>query len=99
MPPMTESEREELSEQLAAFDGMPGFDPRQFIAAMSIPGLWIWGDRDGSMPARESKAILESIIAEYDKDFAIFYYPDAGHEWPSSWTSEAVDWIYAHLEE
>lgn len=99
LPPMTESEREELSEKLASFDGARGFDPRQSIEAMSIPGLWIWGDRDGSMPARECKAILESIIAEYDKDFAILYYPDAGHEWPSSWTSEAVDWIYAHLEE
>ena len=31
------------------------------------------------MAARESKTILESIIEEYDKDFSILYYPNAGH--------------------
>jgi dienelactone hydrolase len=99
MPPMTESEREELSEQLAAFDGMLGFDPRQSIEAMSIPGLWILGDRDGWIPARESRLFLESMIAGHDKDFTIQYYPDGGHEWQSAYVSEAVDWILAHLEQ
>jgi hypothetical protein len=60
--------------------------------------LWIWGDRDGSIPARECKAILESIIEEYDKDFTILYDPEAGHEVTEN-RSEVVDWIYAHLEE
>jgi dienelactone hydrolase len=96
--PISASMREELSEQLAAYDGPRGFDPRPYIEAMSIPGLWILGDKDGSIPARESKAILESIIEEYDKDFSIFYYPDAGHGVAVP-TSKVADWIYAHLEE
>ena len=47
---------------------------------MSIPGLWISGDRDGWVPARESRAILKSIIEEYDKDFSILCYPDVRHD-------------------
>ena len=65
---------------------------------MSIPGLWIWGDQDGWVPARESRAILKSIIEGYDKDFSILYYPDIGHDL-SAPMSEVVDWIYTHLEE
>jgi pimeloyl-ACP methyl ester carboxylesterase len=67
---------------------------------MSIPGLWIWGDRDARVPARESRVILESIITECDKDFTILYYPDAGHQigW-AQYESEMCDWIYAHIEE
>jgi pimeloyl-ACP methyl ester carboxylesterase len=96
---MTESERDELSAQLATFDGDPGFDPRPYIEAMEIPALWIWGDLDGWVPPRKSRLEMESMIAEQDKDFTILYDPDYGHEWPSSWTSEAVDWVLAQLEE
>jgi pimeloyl-ACP methyl ester carboxylesterase len=95
--PDDESLRAELSAKMANFDGVPGFDPREAIETMSIPGLWIWGDRDGSMPARESKAILESIIAEHDKDFTIFYDPDAGHRVAVP-MSETVEWILSQIE-
>jgi pimeloyl-ACP methyl ester carboxylesterase len=99
LPPMTESERDELSAQLATFDGDPGFDPRPHIEAMEIPALWIWGDLDGWVPPRKSRLEMERMIAEHDKDFAIIYDPNYGHDWPSSWNIEAVDWILAHLEE
>ena len=99
LPPMTEIERDELSAQLATFDGDPGFDPRPSIEAMKIPALWIWGDLDGWIPPRKSRLEMESMIAEYDKDFTIMYDPDFGHEWPNSWTSELVDWILAQLDE
>jgi hypothetical protein len=99
LPPMTERERDELSAQLATFDGDPGFDPRPYIEAMEIPALWIWGDLDGWIPPRKSRIEMESIIAEHNKDFTILYDPNYGHEFPSSWISAAVDWILAHLEE
>jgi dienelactone hydrolase len=95
---ISESKREQLTEQMAAYDGGRGFDPRQSIAAMTIPGLWIWGDRDGGVPARESKAVLEGIIEAYDKDFCILYYPNAGHD-VNIPTSEVIDWILPHFEE
>jgi pimeloyl-ACP methyl ester carboxylesterase len=98
LPSMTESEREELSAQLATFDGDPGFDPRPYIEAMEIPALWIWGDLDGWIPPRKSRLEMEIMIAEHDKDFTILYDPDYGHDWPSTWTDEAVDWILAQLE-
>jgi hypothetical protein len=99
LPPMTESERDELSAQLATFAGDPGFDPRPYIEAMEIPALWIWGDLDGWIPPRKSRLEMESMIAEYGKEFTILYDPDFGHEWPSSWTSEAVGWILDQLRE
>jgi pimeloyl-ACP methyl ester carboxylesterase len=99
LPPMSESERNELSTQLASFDGIPGFDPRPSIAAMEIPALWIWGDLDGWIPPRKSKLEMESIIVELDKDFTILYDPDSGHEFPSSWYSDVVDWILAQLDD
>jgi hypothetical protein len=95
---ITLSKREELTDQMAAYNGPRGFDPRPYIEAMFIPGLWILGDRDGSIPARESKAILDSIIEEYDKEFTIFYYPERGHGLVAP-PCEVADWILAHLEE
>jgi hypothetical protein len=41
---------------------------------------------------------LESVVAEHDQDFTILYDSDFGHEWPKSWTTEAVDWILAYLD-
>jgi hypothetical protein len=98
LPPMTEVERDELSARLATFDGDTGFDPRPHIRAMGIPALWMWGDLDGWIPPRKSKLELESVVAEHDQDFTILYDSDVGHEWPNSWTTEAVDWILAYLD-
>lgn len=98
LPPMTEVERDELSARQATFDGDAGFDPRPHIRAMGIPVLWMWGDLDGWIPPRKSKLELESVVAEHDQDFTILYDSDFGHEWPKSWTTEAVDWILAYLD-
>jgi pimeloyl-ACP methyl ester carboxylesterase len=65
---------------------------------MPMPGLWIWGDRDGSVPVRESKAILESITKAYDKEFTIFYHPTMGHDVVVP-LGDVASWIYAQLEE
>jgi pimeloyl-ACP methyl ester carboxylesterase len=98
MEPLPESERDDMSERLAAFDGTPGFDPRGSIEQMSIPGLWILGDRDGWIPARETRLFLESMVSEHDKDFTIVYDPEGGHQGRPSYLDEAVDWILAHLD-
>jgi len=98
MEALPESERDDMSERLAIFDGIPGFDPRESIEQMSIPGLWILGDRDGWIPARESRIFLESTISQHDKDFTIVYDPDGGHQGQPWYLDEAVDWILAHLD-
>jgi dienelactone hydrolase len=97
---MTDSELEELSKKLAEFDGERGFDPHESIEAMQIPAVWVWGARDQSIPVRESKAILDSIIVEHDKHFTILLYPDADHGIPEYlYFDQVLDWIRAHLEE
>lgn len=88
----------EVSEQFAAYDGPLSFDPRPYLEAMSIPGLWILGGQDASIPALESKAILEEIVEEQGKDFTILFYPQGGHGVAFS-TTEVAEWIYAHLGE
>ena len=39
--PMDKTRRQQLSEQLASFDGEHGFDPRESIEIMSVPSIWL----------------------------------------------------------
>jgi hypothetical protein len=66
------------SEQLSNVHST-GYDPRESIEALEIPGLWILGARDASIPVRETAAVLNEIKDEFDKDFTIFIYPSANH--------------------
>ena len=91
--PMGESKREELSRQISGFDGKHGFDPRESIEMMSVPGIWLWGDLDPNVPTRECKAILEEIIAEYGKPYTIYYEDTSGHNWPDSKENKIIDWL------
>jgi dienelactone hydrolase len=68
-----------FSEQLANYTGGGGYDPRNALEALEVPGLWILGGRDASIPVRETAAILEEIKIEFDKDFTIEIYPNANH--------------------
>ena len=54
---------DELSVQLAAFQGPRGYDPRPHLEALSTPGLWLLGARDRSIPTRETVAILQELAA------------------------------------
>jgi dienelactone hydrolase len=67
----------EMSRQLAAH-GPSGFDPKPFLAKMSIPGLWLFGSADGSIPPTESEAVLDELKAQ-GKDFSYKVFPGAGH--------------------
>jgi len=42
---------------------------------------------------------MENVIAEQNKDFTILYDPNYGHEFPSSWYSDVVDWVFVQLED
>jgi dipeptidyl aminopeptidase/acylaminoacyl peptidase len=99
LPAMTDDELQQLSDQLAAFDGDRGFDPRPSIEAMTTPGLWLWGEIDGSIPTAESRAILEEIVNEHDKDLVFLTYPDQGHHiGPDAYLEDAVEWIESQFE-
>ena len=54
--------QEELS-RLLREHGPSGFDPRPWLERMTMPGLWILGSADESIPIPETVAILDELIA------------------------------------
>jgi uncharacterized protein len=69
--------RAELSRRLAEH-GPSGFDPKPYLAAMTIPGLWLFGSVDGSIPTIESEAVLDALKSE-GHDFDHVEFAGAGH--------------------
>lgn len=70
----------QLSAMLAEFQPPAGdFDPRPFIDEMTVPVLWLLGDQDRIIPARESAQIAREVAEEFGKPFTVIVYPDTGH--------------------
>jgi uncharacterized protein len=69
---------EELSRRLAGFGGARGFDPRPVLERLDVPGFWILGGQDRSIPTRETVAILEQLAAA-GKPYRWVVHPSAGH--------------------
>jgi pimeloyl-ACP methyl ester carboxylesterase len=71
-------------------------DPRESLAALSIPGLWIFGGRDTQLPAQLSIERLEALMAQ-GKRFEHRLYPALGHNTGFSGSSEpvaaAIQWM------
>ena len=70
---------EEIDARLAAA-GPSGFDPLPYLRTLTQPGLWIYGERDESIPVRQSVAILADLIAQ-GKPFETIVIPTANHRW------------------
>jgi dienelactone hydrolase len=68
---------QELSRQLAEH-GPSGFDPKPYLAQAGVPGLWLFGSVDGSIPTVESEAILDELKAA-GKEFSYVVFDGAGH--------------------
>jgi dienelactone hydrolase len=56
-----------------------GFDPAPAIRDLEIPGLWLYGALDSSIPVPECLRTLERIRAERRHDFEVVTVPRAGH--------------------
>lgn len=54
-----------------------GVDPAQAIAALDVPGLWIYGSSDPLVPFADSMSVLERMKK---RDFTVNLVPNAGHE-------------------
>lgn len=89
----SESELDELSAEMAAFSGTPGYDPAADIAALQAPMLWVLGGQDSSIPTRETVSILEQIKAEGSKDFTLFVYPLGTHSLSNVQTGEQIPFM------
>jgi pimeloyl-ACP methyl ester carboxylesterase len=68
-------------EQRLDEQGPGGFDPEPFLEAMDVPGLWIFGGLDLSVPVDRSIRNLERIRDDLGKDFTSVVIPDLNHSW------------------
>ena len=64
---------------LATFNGERGYDPRPVLDALDVPGLWLLGDSDRSIPIPATLSILDEL-ASRRKPFARVVFPGAGHD-------------------
>jgi dienelactone hydrolase len=65
-------------DELTRYTGPRGFDPAPTLAALNVPGLWLLGAVDDSIPERNTIANLTTLIAR-GRPFAFVEYPNAGH--------------------
>ena len=84
---------DEAYRQLPAFTGPRGFDPRPVLATLDVPGLWLLGAEDRSIPTPKTIAILDQLIAE-GRPFARVILPGVGHSLRMSATWPEIDaWL------
>jgi pimeloyl-ACP methyl ester carboxylesterase len=65
--------------ELTTFSGLRGYDPRPVLESLEIPGLWLLGDSDRSIPIPATVAILDALAAR-GKPFVRVIFPGAGHD-------------------
>lgn len=65
-------------------------DPRDVLAELSIPALWIFGEKDIQIPVKLCLEYLDEFKAE-GKPFEFIVYPSLGHNTTSVNTTEPVD--------
>jgi uncharacterized protein len=56
-----------------------GVDPRSLLSALKIPGLWLFGSDDASIPTRKSVIVLDSLVRALNKRFTFDSAPGYGH--------------------
>lgn len=68
-------------------------DPVDSLRKLPIPSLWLYGDRNVSVPVRMSLERLEALTAS-GKPFKYLVFPDSGHELPFRQAlSASIDWL------
>jgi alpha-beta hydrolase superfamily lysophospholipase len=88
---------EEGYRQLPSFTGFHGFDPKPVLERLDVPGLWLLGGDDRSIPTPATVAILDQLIAA-GRPFARVVFPGFGHNlggapfWPEidRWLAKAL---------
>jgi pimeloyl-ACP methyl ester carboxylesterase len=64
---------------LSSFNGFHGFDPRPVLETLNVPGLWLLGADDRSIPTPATVAILDQLIAS-GRPFTHVVFPGFGHD-------------------
>lgn len=74
------------------------FDPRQTLASLSIPILWIYGGRDNSIPVELSIECIEAMVRHGHSNFEFKLFPEQGHglDYPTEYPNGfelMVEWM------
>ncbi len=85
----------QLSAMLAEFQAPAGdFDPRPFIEELTAPGLWLLGDQDQIIPARESAQIVRDVAEQFGRPFTVVVYPNGDHGLRDVVSGDGIDyWV------
>ena len=79
-----------------------GFDPIPILQSIDVKGLWLFGDRDESIPVYSSIQNLNMLINNYNKEYTYILYKDRDHGLrlkneqygpPEEINNYIVDWI------
>jgi hypothetical protein len=70
-PPLTPAKKAEITRQLQP----SGFDPVPLLGRQTVPGIWVFGRQDRSIPAEKSAATLERFRKTNGKDFTVVLFP------------------------
>lgn len=69
---------------LPSFNGLHGFDPKPVLQSIEVPGLWLLGEMDRSIPTPATAAVLDELIGS-GKPYSYVVYPGVGHGFPPNW--------------
>ncbi|TPV35997.1 alpha/beta hydrolase [Paucihalobacter ruber] len=68
-------------------------DPKESLKALSIPGLWLFGEKDIQIPVKMCIEHLNTLKLE-NKDFEYVVFPSLGHDNTNTETIDiSVNWI------
>jgi dipeptidyl aminopeptidase/acylaminoacyl peptidase len=100
------SSLEAVSNMARDYDGPHGFDPLPSLEVIDIPGFWMFGSQDRSIPVALSVENLDTLVAQQGKDFSYIIYPNADHSLRDTNTSQffpamsdAASWIIEKLSD
>lgn len=71
--------QEQADEMLKDYKGMRGFDPIARIEKMNRPSLWLFGDKDISIPVKRCIVLLDSVKRTKQLPLEMKLYPGADH--------------------
>jgi dienelactone hydrolase len=81
---------EEIDVKMRDFSGPHGYDPLPALRAMTVPSLWILGERDRSIPLRKTVDALNRLAAA-GKPVTSRVYPGVNHGMRNVVTGEQPD--------
>lgn len=84
------SDRSEIERLVLGFAGDRGFDPVPILQSSPVPTLWLFGDRDESVPVFASVRVLDSIRATGNDRHTVVRHANANHALRDVDTGEPV---------